>query len=85
MSHGVTLVRRPRRATTIHPAQMQAAPRPQNAPRVYSAEVRFDIELIGLGAVELSRPPTLLRPPDFRRLRMIMPAHSAMSAGGRRT
>ena len=65
MSHGVILVRRPRRATTIHPDQMQAAPRPQSAPRVYWADVGFAIVLLGLRcSVELSRPPKLLRPPD---------------------
>jgi hypothetical protein len=47
MSHGVRLVRRPRRATTIHLAQMLAAVRPYSAPRVYSAEVGFHMDQIG--------------------------------------
>src|SRR5262249_26575022 len=43
MSHGVRLVLRPRRATTIHPDQMLTAARPKSAPRAYSRPVGFDI------------------------------------------
>src|SRR5450755_3768936 len=50
MSDGVRLVRRPRRATTIHPDQMLTAAMPYKAPRAYWAVVRSDIAEIAFVA-----------------------------------